>query len=266
MRQSAALIVEPGEGAQSHDGARSSAVMIDFPSEIASQSARHGVDLSALQHLLITHSHGDHWFPYLLRWRARPPEISAAGEVAPVRFGAPRFTELPLLHIWGNSAVESVLRRELGDSLAALEIEFHKVGAGSDFVCGDIRASALPANHDVGRESALHYVLSDSSHSIFYGLDGDTFLPETRDALRGYKLDVVILESTYGHGDGRNHRNFARVLGEAEWLRQEVVLKPDGRIIATHFSPHHCPMHEETAAFLAPHGIEAAWDGMTVQL
>lgn len=240
--------------------------MIDFPSEIASQAAAHGVDMTALEHLLVTHSHGDHWFPYLLRWRARPATIHEPGQAPPVKVGGPRFTLLPMLHVYGNATVETVLRLELGDRLEALDVRFHPVRASYRFVAGELSVTALPANHDVGREDAYHYVLRSGGKTVLYGLDGDTFLPVTRAALRALQLDVVILESTYGLGNGRNHRNFARVIEEADWLRRENLMSAGGRIVATHFSPHHCPPHRETAEYLAGHGIEAAFDGMQIDL
>jgi phosphoribosyl 1,2-cyclic phosphate phosphodiesterase len=265
-RQSAALVIWSDAAPSAIEQPGAARLLIDFPSEIASQVERHGVDLTRLENLLVTHSHGDHWFPYLLRWRSKPRELCEPGGRAPTAAGGPRFTALPPLHIWGNAAVEAVLRRELGEDLTPNELKFHHVRAGEQFNAGELTVTALYANHDVGREEALHYVVQDGRHTILYGLDGDTFLPDAREALRGFRFDLVILESTYGHGDGRNHRNFARVVDEAAWFRSENLLTSAGRIIATHFSPHHCPPHSETAAFLGGCGIEAAWDGMEVCL
>jgi phosphoribosyl 1,2-cyclic phosphate phosphodiesterase len=266
-RQSAALYVEPSLPLQPTGMTRpASGVLIDFPSEIASQAERYGCPLPELENLLVTHSHGDHWFPYLLRWRGQPAELCAPDETATLAFGAPRFTPLPTLHIRGNAAVEAVLRRELGDNLAWFALEFQRVRSGETFTIGDFIVTAVPANHDVGREEAFHYILTDGSHTFLYGLDGDTFLSETREALRAFRFDLVILESTYGFGDGRNHRNFTRVIEEAVWFREEGLLTASGRIVATHFSPHHCPPHQETADYLQSHAIEAAWDGMEIRL
>ena len=267
MRQSAALYVVPSAPAGATDAeAAACAVLIDFPSEIASQAFRHQVALPDLQHLLVTHSHGDHWFPYLLRWRSRSAALCGPGEIAPRELGAPRFTDLPMLHIWGNAAVEAVLRRELGDNLEPFAVAYHAVRPGDTFTTGAMAVTALHANHDVGREEALHYVLQDTEKTLLYGLDGDTFLPETREALQNFRFDMVILESTYGFGDGRNHRNFARVLEEVAWFRAEARMTAEGRIVATHFSPHHCPPHSETDAYLRLQAIEAAWDGMEIEL
>ncbi len=260
-RQSAALYIgsvqeadAPGTGIPYH-------ALVDFPSEIADQSLRYNVDLTRLEHLFVTHSHGDHWFPYLLRWRLRPWELSFD---PPTHTGAPRFTELPTLHIYGNAAVEVILRRELGDHLAPYEVEFHRIAAGDSFRAGALEVTPLPANHDIGREEALHFVFRDAAATVLYGLDGDMFLPETRAALRAFGFDLVILESTYGFGEGGNHRNFARVEAEAQWLRAEALLHPQGQLVATHFSPHHCPPHAETTAYLAERGILAAWDGLEI--
>src|SRR5688572_27716794 len=72
-RQSAALYVELGLENQADElGSPGRGVLIDFPSEIATQTQHYGVNLPELQSLLVTHSHGDHWFPYLLRWRSPP--------------------------------------------------------------------------------------------------------------------------------------------------------------------------------------------------
>jgi phosphoribosyl 1,2-cyclic phosphate phosphodiesterase len=266
-RQSAALFVESGGQADTARTAPASeGILLDFPSEIANQAVRHQLELPELLYLLVTHSHGDHWFPYLLRWRSRPLERCDPDEAAPSHIGAPRFTDLPTLHIWGNAAVEAVLRRELGDNLTPYALDFHSVRARDTFQAGNFAVTALAANHDVGREEALHYVLQDGQHTLLYGLDGDTFLPETREALRAFRFDAVILEATYGFGNGKNHRNFTRLLEEAAWFRAESLLTPAGQIIATHFSPHHSPPHQKTSDYLQEQNVSAAWDGMKIDL
>lgn len=263
-RQSAALYIERDTPPSSETPFASEAVLIDFPSEIADQAHRHQCPLPLLQYLLVTHSHGDHWFPYLLRWRSRPAEFCYPGEPAPTRTGAPRFTDLPTLHIWGNTEVEAVLYRELGKDLTPYKLEFHTVQPGETWTMGEFAVTALPANHDVGREAALHYILQTDAKTVLYGLDGDTFLPPTREALRDFTFDVVVMESTYGLGDGKNHRNFARLIEEADWLREANLLAANGRIVATHFSPHHCPPHQATEDRLRAHDILAAYDGMEI--
>ncbi len=236
---------------------------MDFPPEIAHQAFRHRVDLAGLRYLLMTHSHGDHWFPYLLRWRHRAEVIS---EDPPTNIGGPRFTALPTLHIYGNAAVEAVLQRELGSNLAPYDLEYHCIHPGDSFRAGAVSVTAVRANHDVGSEEALHYICQDVRATVLYGLDGSTFLSETRERLRDFRFDAVVLESTFGQGEGGGHRNFARLTEEADWFRQEKLLTGGGIIVATHFSPHHCPPHRQTEAYLRPFDIIAAWDGMEIEV
>ena len=233
--------------------------LIDFPPEIVSQGWRWGVDFSRITTIFVTHSHGDHFLPYLLRWRGRPrfwpdsPEALTTG---------PRATELPTLRIYGNAAVEAGLVNELGKNLSHYDLEFTRVTAYEPFQAGEWQVTPVAANHDRGVEDALNYVLQRDGATLFYGLDSDTPLPETWDTLASFRFDLMIWEGTYGHGDGGNHMNFARLVETANRIREAGLLAEGGTIMATHFSPHHCPPHHETAVYLRSHGIEAAFDGL----
>lgn len=80
---------------------------VDFPPDAYSHSLAHGVDLSALKYLLVTHSHMDHFYAhdFILRGYKYAHEMTE-----------------PLLTIFGNAEVCSVFRedtrREMKDSVA----------------------------------------------------------------------------------------------------------------------------------------------------
>lgn len=246
LRQSACALVGAG-------------TLIDFPPEIVSQGWKWGVDFSALTTLLVTHSHGDHFLPYLLRWRARPNEL--AENPPPVK-SAPRFTPLPALHVYGNAAVEARLCAELGGDPSWCDIEFTRVAAFQPFTAGELRVTPVAANHDLGREEAFNFIVETGAATLFYGLDSDFPLPETWEAFTAHRFDLMVFEATYGLGDGRNHMNFTRLRHTAGRIQESNLLRAGGTIVASHFSPHHCPNHDETEALLRPHGIVAAYDGL----
>ncbi len=233
--------------------------LIDFPPEIVSQAWRWGVDFSRMTALFVTHSHGDHFLPYLLRWRYRPARLSPHPDTS---LGGPRFTELPLLRIVGNAAVEARLRDEIGNDLFAYDIEFIPITPFQPLEVNGWEALPVAANHDVGVEDAVNYILHRDGTTIFYGLDSNEPLPATWDALCAHRFDLMIWEGTYGLGNGGNHMNFERLIQTAERIQDAGLLNEGGRIIASHFSPHHGPPHAETADILRPHGIETAFDGM----
>jgi phosphoribosyl 1,2-cyclic phosphate phosphodiesterase len=263
LRQSAcALLGDLSPQGETPDGTAPllrAETLIDFPPEIVSQGWKWGVDFSRLTTLLMTHSHGDHFLPYLLRWRGRPRVLSPE---PPTDTGGPRFTELPPLAVYGNRAVEDRLLSELGANLNDYDLEFVRVTPFQPFDAGAWKALPVAANHDRGKEDAVNYVLQGEGLTLYYGLDSDFPLPETWEALSGFRYDAMIFESTYGFGDGGNHMNFERLIRAVERIREAGWLNPGGSVIATHFSPHHCPPHPETAEYLGRFGILAAFDGM----
>jgi phosphoribosyl 1,2-cyclic phosphate phosphodiesterase len=233
--------------------------LIDFPPDIVSQGWKWSVDFSALSTLLVTHSHGDHFFPYLLRWRARPGEL---GENPPAEKSAPRFTPLPTLHVYGNATVEERLRSELGGDPSWCDVEFTRIQAFQAFRAGGLVVTTVAANHDLGREEAFNFIIQSDDATIFYGLDSDFPLPETWEAFATHRFDLMIFEATFGLADGRNHMNFTRLRQTAVRIQESNLLREGGAIVASHFSPHHCPGHDEAEALLRQHGIGAAYDGL----
>ena len=238
--------------------------LIDFPPEIATQARTHGVDLCSIEHILVTHSHGDHFFPYLLRWRARPPAFHSD---PPPTASAPRFTPLPTLHLYGNRRVLELASAELWGDPRDSDLELHEAIACQPFAAGDLEVHPVAANHDVGRENALHYVVRRGGRTMLYALDGALFLPGTYEYLRQFRLDLVLIEATYGlFSGGANHMSFETVRLAANTLRADGLMAPGGRIVATHFSPHHCPPHERSRQILAQYGVETACDGAAYEL
>jgi phosphoribosyl 1,2-cyclic phosphate phosphodiesterase len=79
-------------------------------------------------------------------------------------------------------------------------------------------------------------------------------------------LHVVILEETLGDGKYEQHLGFDSFLEEVQWMRSEGLLRPGGRVFAHHFSHSGNPSHAELEAFFRPHGVEAAYDGLKIDL
>jgi phosphoribosyl 1,2-cyclic phosphate phosphodiesterase len=47
-------------------------------------------------------------------------------------------------------------------------------------------------------------------------------------------------------------------------MRAEGVLRPNGRVFATHIAHEGNPAHPDLAAFAKHHGYEVAYDGLTL--
>lgn len=118
---------------------------VDFPPDAYSHSLAHGVDLSAIKYLLVTHSHMDHFYAhdFILRGYKYAHEMTEAQ-----------------LTIFGNAEVCSVFRedtrREMKDSVAP-NIDLRTVGAYQELAFEDWRAYTFPAQHS-SKEPLLYLI------------------------------------------------------------------------------------------------------------
>lgn len=237
-RRYSSLFVSPG-------------VLIDY-----SQTGRKGLEAAgiapaAIEHLLITHSHGDHCDPAaiaaLARERNRP--LSLVGNAKTVA----RMQE----HLQALSA----------DQRPAITLR--TVKPGEEFTLGSWRAKALAANH-IPTEDALLYVLRCQHKSLLYATDSGWFPVGTFAALAAESLDLAVVEGTFGEEMQANllvgHMNFPFVRLVRQFLVEGKRLKPGGRFIVTHLSLHFCQPYDLLAPRLAAEGIVVAYDGLRVDL
>jgi len=236
-------------------------LLIDLGPDVLTSAFVHGRPLTRVRHCLQTHAHTDHLDPSHLL--SRSPEFGV--------IGAPR------LHFYASTASvqrvaqllardcqpASLLDAEVGERL---NLDIHQVGAGQSFEAGGYRVTAFAANHDPSVEPLLYAVEGDG-RSVFYGVDTAALPEETWQAFHRHRLrfDLVILDHTYGPDKtGSDHLCAREVTEHTARLREEGLLGPDARVLATHIAHDGNPAHPELAAFAVRHGYEIAYDGLVV--
>lgn len=141
-------------------------ILIDFSSDGYAQSLFRGMDTTNITHILITHSHEDHFYPVDLL-RAAPP------------YGLNR--TIPL-HIYGNSTVTDKLNQSVGDILSLENTEkylaFHTLSAYKTYELDGYKVTPLPASHDP-RECCYIYVIEHNGKTLLYGLAVPSFLRQS---------------------------------------------------------------------------------------
>lgn len=230
--------------------------MVDFGPDANWQVREFGIDLSAIKRLLITHPHEDHLDPVELMWRR--PGFSVVENTVKV-FGS---------HAVACTIMETVSRCFNSYDMKSLKIDFHPLGHGSDVTDDDMRIVALTANHAPGR-GALFYAVSRGGKTVLIG--NDTGIPSEAvwSILETMKFDMVSLDCTMAFAEpdcANGHMGVNAVLKFADRLRNAGCLNPGCRVIATHFSHNGRPLQSDLEAFFAPHQIEVAYDGMTVEI
>ena len=117
-------------------------LLIDFPAETYLHAVRYGTDLSAIENLLVTHSHTDHFYAQ---------ELCNRGYRFALNMTA------PVLNIYGNSEVHAVFeegtRRELRPAVAE-SLRFHtqrrqhksEAKQNDNFLCHSIKTNTISTN------------------------------------------------------------------------------------------------------------------------
>jgi phosphoribosyl 1,2-cyclic phosphate phosphodiesterase len=226
-------------------------VMVDFGPDAFHSMIALGLDYSPLRHLLVSHSHQDHWHPHELFWRR------------------PGFSVIPegsLLAVHGNSWVEAGFAATFADpGLCSLEFRPARAFQETD-LGGGLSAVAVLANH-AGDEEALNWIARGPAGAVLFGNDTGWYPAETWDFLAGAALDVAFLDATSGRIPCRDgHMGAAVVLEARDMLGKIGALAPSARVLANHFSHNGGMLHGDLTEFYAPHGIGVAYDGLEVGL
>jgi len=225
---------------------------VDFGPDTLMQMQREGRDLSRLTTLVFTHGHPDHFAPAELEYRGR--KYVAQGE------------DLPTLHVYANEDVGLMLSQDYPypDEWADKRLEIHAPLVPFQSVtthAGD-EILPLPAAHS---RAALLLRLSRNGRHVLYGHDSGPFPEETVRALAHVPLDIALMDCTYGQGESSGHHmGISGVLDTVRRLQAVGAVTDRTQVVATHFSHNGGLGHDELVARLAPHGIQTAYDGLTL--
>lgn len=241
--------------------------LLDFGPAIPIQLEQQGFSLLKVETLLVTHSHDDHFMPWYLRWRYYPkglPSTPTGSEMGPT------FTKPLPLTLYANSKVRDITWQYIKGDPQSHHIDFVALKAFEPLETKYLVCTPIKANHDLSQE-CFNFILEYQGRSILYATDTADFLPETKEFLKGYEFDLVVMEGTLGFNQAYNptipgHSNFYLNKEIREWMLRENMLN-DGAIFAiTHTGPHFAPPHEECAPLLSDWGLTLAYDGMQIEL
>ena len=244
-----------GTGAADHDwrhigspGVRGSAgtladgrILIDCGVTGEENLTRFGIRPDALDLILISHSHEDHFDPEkVARLIAAKPRIGLVG--------TPR-------------VIERV--RAFRPNLTA-----HPVTPGTCVAAAGVRVTALAANHAIPdpADQALHYLIETAGGTLLYLLDGAWMLTPTRRLLGRTRVDMVIWDATIGatEGDHRifEHCDLPMLAHMRRTLERDGVFHAGTVHIADHAARTLWPEDEAAARALAErYGFRLAGDG-----
>ncbi|HOJ11241.1 MAG TPA: MBL fold metallo-hydrolase [Clostridiales bacterium] len=227
--------------------------LIDFPPDTYMHVLHGKLKLSKIKHIIVTHSHEDHFQPYELLMR-RPP------------FAYPGEDEI--LYVYGNDGVyEKFVQAGCTNENNKKYLQYVHVYPGKQFKAGEANVLPLRADHTNGNEICHIYIINIGEKHLLYGHDTGYFPEETWEALRSIKLDGVILDCTCGTIEcERGHMGITANVKVKERLIEQGSADEKTTFIVTHFS-HNCgPLYDDMVKLAGENGFIATFDGMEINI
>ncbi len=231
-------------------------ILIDFPPDTYTHALNYSLQMGQIQHLLVTHSHMDHFFPVELIHRHEHFGHNAKG----------------MLHVYGNEAVErafydAVLIDRFKAHPLDEAVKFVRLEPFVGFMADSYHIVPVPADHDK-REICFIYIIEKDGKCLLYGHDtGMKLSEEAWECIFNHKYDLISLDATMGekHSDGY-HMGLPDGIAFITRLEERECIQPDTVKVINHFSHNGGMTHGELEAFAQEHGLIAAYDGMKISI
>jgi phosphoribosyl 1,2-cyclic phosphate phosphodiesterase len=224
-------------------------LLIDLPPDTNMHSLVYGLDLSRVNHLLVTHSHSDHF---------NPTDLEMVRE--------PFAHERPnVFHVYGNSKVKEKLWEQVpGMTGTDTNLEVHVIKPFEEIKIKDYTVVPMLALHD-RNEECLFYLIHQGEKSILYAHDTGAFPEQTIEYLVKNKvyLDLVSLDCTQQSvPDGNNHMGLVDAVKEKQRLIELGIADHNTIWIVNHFSHNGLWLHEKMVEEAEKVGFIVTYDGM----
>jgi phosphoribosyl 1,2-cyclic phosphate phosphodiesterase len=239
---------------------------IDFGPDTCCQVIKYGLDLYDLEHILITHSHEDHF---------DLSEIMGK-EMAAVDNGRPVYIYLSTSAAeWANSLIDLYLGKKEETELKRIKEKYLLIPVDyfESFTAGDLKVSALKANHRVrdGNEFGLNYLIKlKDGRTMLYASDTGYYKQETWEFLVGKRADIVVMESTFGDNyrgyQPEGHLDVKNFISVLERMETIGFIDCSTDIYATHINHKHNLMHDDMQRMFDESGykVTVAYDGLRI--
>lgn len=228
-------------------------LLVDFPPDSYYHMLHDGLNLPEIQHIIITHSHQDHFYPLDLNMRGNGFSDEVKG----------------MLHIYGNAHVEKMFNETVSQAGAFCQLDkrlaFHLLENFVPLEIAGYKVTPLTALHD-RRENCVIFLIEKDGKTLLYANDTGLFPDETYEFLQGRKLDLVSFDCTMMRvKEGTNHMGLADNVLVKEKLTELGCIHDGTEYVVTHFSHHGGLLHHELEEEAAKLGFIAAYDGLTVE-
>lgn len=231
-------------------------MILDFGPDTFMHVIRFGMDITELEHCLITHVHEDHFVPESFRYRQRGFANLKAGTKP--------------LYVYGSSDVGSALQANADGTVTADgSVIYREILPFQEMPIGSFRVTALPAFH--GTENPYFYMICKEHKTMLYAHDTDVFSEQVWEYFVEKKIyfDLVSLDCTEGTKRNlayRGHMNFERNEEVRDNMIRLGIADANTKFVSNHFSHNGQATYTAACQYGKEHGFVVAYDGMEMEV
>lgn len=235
--------------------------LIDFGPDLGASAMKYGLSLSSVQNVFITHTHEDHF---------------ALSNMDLLRMGGKTqldmyMSEAALDALCYAQTHMGLLYRDAFKGIEDGRVRLHAVKAGEPFMAGGYEVTAVDTTHHASaKETAVNYRFVKEGLSLLYACDTGMYLPRSLEILQGSRLDVLIMEGTWGGRQDKpatSHLNAYAFLEQLETFKKYDIIKEDTDIYCSHINHRHDWSHEAYQKWFKEHtdfSVTVAEDGLII--
>ncbi len=224
------------------------ALMIDFSPDTFCNVLRYGINFTNIKHLLITHSHSDHFCP---------------DDIVPYIVNENQEKFEPF-NVYANDVVlKELLKRNSGRNLVLHEMQYEKTVEIAEY-----KVTPFRAMHVLG-EKCMLYLIEKGDKSYLHlndtGIMSEEIFTWLKD--RNVKISLASIDTTFGllTTEYPGHMNLNQCVKTCNKFRDMGIFTSNTKVYATHLC-HWGGTHEEIAEKAKEHLINVAYDGLKIQL
>ncbi len=226
-------------------------LLIDFPADTYLHVLYHGLDLTRVNHCLITHDHTDHYHPEDFDMR---------------QVGFAYLPEETSLTVYGPKPAGEKLRDRLDMEAREKEdrLHFQELSPYQTVEIAGYQVTPLKADHAPHCEPVI-YLIADLTHAILYANDTGWFPDESWAWLAVHKphLDFVSLDCTCILQPCRyNHMDLKTCMEVKARLLAMGCADEKTRFILHHFSHNGRVIYDDLVPLASESGFDVSFDGM----
>lgn len=235
-------------------------LLVDLSCDTWHHFMKLGKTPESIGHLLITHSHNDHF---------------SMDEILLRSAGMAKAPGAETLHVYASCDVIKIIKERLAactekkqmQMQGRLETHLLEYYVPTQ-ICG-FTVTPLPAVH-AGEENAMIFLIEKGGKTYFYGNDTGVFSTEIDDYLAEHKVhvDLLSLDCTKGNQPFTypHHMSMAEGRSIADRFFEKGILDEKSLLYYTHFS-HNCEnVHDELEEIAKTYGFSVTHDGFTVEI